>query len=180
MINLASSSKTRAKILRDFGFIFKQILFNYDESYIIKKEPLTYAYNVVCAKYLQFKKVYPNLENLLFADSSVIVDNEIFGKAKNDEDAFYMLKKQSDNEASVITAMIYENKKLKLINLSITTFKFKKFDEKDLKNYIDKREYVGKAGAMMIEGFNKKYIVSQKGNTSTAMGLNAEILKAYI
>ena len=32
----------------------------------------------------------------------------------------------------------------------------------------------------MIEGINKKYIVSQKGNTSTAMGLNAEILKAYI
>ena len=91
-----------------------------------------------------------------------------------------MLKKQSNNEASVITAMIYEDKKLKLINLSITTFRFKKFDEKDLKNYIDKREYIGKAGAMMIEGFNKKYIVSQKGNTSTAMGLNAEILKAYI
>ena len=44
-------------------------------------------------------------------------------------------------------------------------------------NYID---MVGEAGAMMIEGFNKKYIVSQKGNTSTAMGLNAEILKAYI
>lgn len=180
MIYLASSSKTRAKILKNFNIDFKQINFKYDESKIIKIKPLTYAYNVVCAKYKQFKKAYPNLSNLVFADSSVVVDNEIFGKAKDDDEALYMLKKQSDNKASVITAMIYESGDFKLINLSVATFKFDKFDKSDLQNYIDKKEYLGKAGAMMIEGFNKKYILNKCGNISTAMGLNAEILKAYL
>ena len=55
MMNLASSSKTRAKILKDFGFDFKQILFNYDESYIIKKEPLTYNIAFIIIKQKLFK-----------------------------------------------------------------------------------------------------------------------------
>ena len=59
-------------------------------------------------------------------------------------------------------------------------YKFKKFDEHDLNEYIKNNEWQGKAGAMTIENFNKKYIISQHGETSTAMGLNLKILKAFL
>ena len=180
MINLASNSTTRANLLKSAGIEFNQISFSYDESLVEKTNPLTYAYDVVNLKYNQFKNSHKDISNLLFADSSVVVNNEIFGKAKDDDEAYKMLLAQSANHSSVVTAMIFESDKFLLSNLSITTYKFSKFDDKDLEKYIKNKEYVGKAGAMMIEGFNKKYIVSQVGNTSTAMGLNLEVLKGYL
>ncbi|MSN97068.1 septum formation inhibitor Maf [Campylobacter sp. FMV-PI01] len=180
MIYLASSSKTRAKILKDFGFDFKQINFCYDESGIKKDNYKIYPYMVVMQKLKQFTNVHKELNNVLFADSCVVVDNKIYGKANSDDEAFLMLQSQSGNFAHILTAMFFKGEKFNISNLSITTYKFKDFNKKDLENYIKSKEYIGKAGAMMIEGFNKKYIQKQIGNTSTAMGLNAEILKAYL
>lgn len=180
MVNLASSSKTRAKILESFDIEFTQIPFDYDESGINKNNPLTYSYNITKLKEKQFLKVYPNLTNLLFADSLVVVDNEIYGKAKNEKEAFDMLLKQSGNLASVVSSFIFIGDNFRVENTSRTTYKFMEFNKDDLDEYIKSGECFGKAGAMMIEGFNKKYIISQTGNTSTAMGLNAEILKAYL
>ncbi|NLK67515.1 MAG: septum formation inhibitor Maf [Campylobacteraceae bacterium] len=180
MVNLASNSVTRAKILKTAGIEFTQIPFDYDESLVKKTNPLTYAYEIVSLKHKQFKAVHKELSNLLFADSSVVVNGEIFGKAKDDDEAYKMLLAQSGAKSSVVTAMIFETDKFLLSNLSITTYEFSEFETKDLENYIKNKEYVGKAGAMMIEGFNKKYIKSQIGNTSTAMGLNLEVLKGYL
>ena len=55
-----------------------------------------------------------------------------------------------------------------------------KFDENELEIYIKSGDWRGKAGAMMIEGFNKKFILAQDGMSSTARGLSAEILKAFL
>lgn len=119
-------------------------------------------------------------KNLLFADSSVICDNQIYGKAQDDIKARKMLKAQSANFVSVITAMIFIGAKFELINISQTRFKFDKFDENELEIYIKSGDWRGKAGAMMIEGFNKKFILAQEGMSSTARGLSAEILKAFL
>lgn len=119
-------------------------------------------------------------KNLLFADSSVICDNQIYGKAQDDIKARKMLKAQSANFVSVITAMIFIGTKFELINISQTRFKFDKFDENELEIYIKSGDWRGKAGAMMIEGFNKKFILAQDGMSSTARGLSAEILKAFL
>lgn len=119
-------------------------------------------------------------KNLLFADSSVICDNQIYGKAQDDIKARKMLKAQSANFVSVITAMIFIGTKFELINISQTRFKFDKFDENELEIYIKSGDWRGKAGAMMIEGFNKKFILAQEGMSSTARGLSAEILKAFL
>ena len=180
MIYLASSSVTRAKILRDFDIKFEQISVKFDESGIVANDVYAYAYKVANAKKEQFFKIYKDYDRVLFADSAVVANNQIFGKAKDDNEAYEMLKAQSDNFSSVVTAMIFVSKKMNFVNLAITTYKFDKFSDDDLREYIAKKDYVGKAGAMTIEGFNKKYILSQNGLTSTAMGLSAEILKRYL
>lgn len=180
MIYLASSSITRAQILKDNDIDFIQIQLNFDESKIENSNPYTYAYSVTQSKKEQFYKIHKDYDKVLFADSCVVVDGKIFGKAKNDEEAHKMLLCQSENSTSVVTAMLFCSKEKIISNVSIATYIFSKFDPKDLCEYISSKRYQGKAGAMMIEDFNKKYILSQKGNTSTAMGLNVEILKAYL
>lgn len=179
MIILASSSLTRAKILKNAEIDFKQISANFDESIVKKQNPWSYSYEVAMAKKEQFFKIY-DLKNVLFADSSVICENEILGKAENDEVAEKMLNLQSENLVSVVTSMIFIGENFTFSNISVASFEFLKFPADEIKKYIESGDYKGKAGAMMIEGFNKKFIKSQKGFTSTAMGLSVEILKRYL
>lgn len=181
MIYLASSSQTRAEILNDAKVDFKQIDFSFDESVVDKNiSPNLYVLSVAKAKKQQFMSVHKELKNVLFADSCVVCNGETLGKPKNYDDAFKMLMIQSDNYAKVLTAMIFLGEKFELLNVSQTTFKFAKFDEKLVDEYIKSGLCMDKAGAMMIEGFNKQYIIHQDGNTSTARGLNVEILKAFL
>jgi bisphosphoglycerate-dependent phosphoglycerate mutase family 1 len=98
----------------------------------------------------------------------------------NKDDARKMLELQSNNEVKIITCMIYKSKDLQLIDISSTIYKFKKFDKDDLEQYIQSGECMGKAGAIMVEGFAKKYIKSVKGYESCAMGLCIEKLIPYI
>lgn len=181
MIILASSSATRAKILEENGVNFRQIPFEFDESGISRNLPAaSYVLKIVQSKKEQFLKAYPNLKNVLLADSAVVCADEILGKAKDAKEALRMLNLQSSNTTKIITAMIFTGENFELINVSAATYEFGKFDEKELEEYIKSNEWQGKAGAMMIEGFNKKYILKQTGNESTARGLNYEQLKAFL
>ena len=181
MIILASSSVTRAKVLRDYGVKFEQVSFNYDESGIDKNlPPHIYVQKIVAAKKEQFLKANENVKNVVFADSVVVCGGKILGKAKDEKEAFKMLQMQSGSTARIVTAMIFLGEKFELFNVSFAEYKFAKFDEADLQNYLSGDLWQGKAGAMTIENFNKKYILSQNGETSTAMGLNVKILKAFL
>ena len=181
MIILASSSVTRAKVLRDYGVKFEQVSFNYDESGIDKNlPPHIYVQKIVAAKKEQFLKANENVKNVVFADSVVVCGGKILGKAKDKQEALKMLQMQSGSTARIVTAMIFLGEKFELFNVSFAEYKFAKFDEADLHNYLSGDLWQGKAGAMTIENFNKKYILSQNGETSTAMGLNVKILKAFL
>ncbi|MGP1484714.1 MAG: septum formation inhibitor Maf [Campylobacter sp.] len=181
MLILASSSPTRAKILRDYGVKFKQFFFNYDESKIDKKfKPNIYVQKVVLAKKEQFLSQNPDLKNILFVDSVVTCDNKILGKAKDEAEAKKMLELQSANIVKIVTSMLFLGEKFSLNNVSSTRYQFTKFDPIDLEKYLKSGDWQGKAGAMTIENFNKKYIITQQGNTTNAMGLNLELLKAFL
>lgn len=181
MIILASSSITRAKVLQDHGVKFKQVFFDYNEGGVDKNlPPHVYVQKIVAAKKEQFLKANENVKNVVFADSVVVCGGKILGKAKDKQEALKMLQMQSGSTARIVTAMIFLGEKFELFNVSFAEYKFAKFDEADLQNYLSGDLWQGKAGAMTIENFNKKYILSQNGETSTAMGLNVKILKAFL
>ena len=178
MIRLGSNSPTRAKILNSHQIDFIQNGGTFDEDSISTTNPKSFVYEATLGKYNELIKKYGCEDMpLLVADSVVTSNNELLRKAKDENDARRMLNLQSGNETSVITCMIYKSKEKELIDISITTYEFKKFDEKDIEEYIKSGECFGKAGAIMVEGFCKPYIKSVKGYESTAMGLCVEKLK---
>ena len=66
MITLASSSPTRANLLKNAGINFQQISYSFDESMIAKSlKPEIYVQNVVKAKKEQFLKANGKLLNLV-------------------------------------------------------------------------------------------------------------------
>ncbi len=181
MIRLGSNSSTRALILRTHNIDFIQNGGDFDEDSITTNNPKSFVYEATLGKYNELIKKYGCDDMpLLVADSVVTSQGELLRKAKDENDARRMLELQSGSRTSVITCMILKSRKKEVIDISITTYEFEKFDKNYIEEYIKSGECFGKAGAIMVEGFCKPYIKSVMGYESTAMGLCVEKLKAYI
>ena len=181
MIRLASSSQTRAQILRDAGVEFVQESVDFDEDSIVASSPKNFVYKATLGKYEANLKAFGyNDFPLLVVDTVVASGGKILRKAKSLDEAREILLTQSGNITSIITCMIFQSPKIKIIDISTTDYLFADFDLKDLEEFLKSGEWIGKAGACMVEGFCKPYIKSVKGYESTAMGLNVEILKRFM
>lgn len=181
MIRLGSNSPTRALILKNFGIDFIQNGGEFDEDSITTVNPKSFCYEATKGKFKElYEKYGVDDMPLLVADSVVTTNGKLLRKAKDENDARRMLKLQTGSETSVITCMIYKSKTKELIDISITTYQFEKFDEQDVEDYIKSGECFGKAGAIMVEGFCKPYIKECIGYESCAMGLTIEKLLPYL
>jgi len=181
LIRLGSNSSTRALILNKAKIEFIQNGGSFDEDSIKTTKPKSFCYQATKGKFDELYKRYGIEEMpLLVADSVVTTKGLLLRKAKDEDDARAMLELQSGNKTSVISCMIYKSKEKEIIDISITTYIFDKFEENDINNYIKSGECFGKAGAIMVEGFCKPYIKEVKGYESTAMGLCVEKLKAFM
>ena len=176
---LCSSSITRAELLKKAGVEFIQKKCDFNEDNIKTNDPYEF---VIRASYGKFKKCMKCFkdEDIITADTVVTDGVEILRKAKNKEDAKKILLKQSGKKIKIITSMWVFYKKRVFSRLDETIYKFREFDLNDLEDYLESEEWVGKAGACMVEGFCKKYIINVSGYESTAMGLCVEELLKII
>lgn len=180
MLILASNSQTRAEILKANGIKFEQIGCDFDEESLTCKEPKSFVYHATMGKIQRFIDLHGLSKPTLCADTVVTCDGKILRKAKDKEQAREILNLQSGNDVKIITCMAYRDKEISLYDISSTIYSFAKFDEKKLENYLYSEEWTGKAGACMVEGFCKDYILSVKGHESTAMGLCVEKLIPFL
>ncbi len=181
MLRLASSSETRALLLKNAGIAFKQESIDFDEDKIIASSPKNFVYQATLGKYEANLKTFGYEDYpLLVADTVVTSQNQILRKAKCVDDARNILMTQSGNITSIITCLIYQSTEKKVIDISQTDYIFNPFDMDDLEKYLESGEWRGKAGACMVEGFCKSYIKEVRGFESTAMGLSVEVLKRFL
>lgn len=181
MIRLASSSETRAMLLRDAGIPFIQQNVDFDEDRIVASSPKNFVYRATQGKFEANLRAfgcddYP----LLVADTVVTSQGHILRKARCLDEARNILMTQSGNVTSIITCMIYKAPSLELLDISTTDYVFADFDPDDLERYLQSGEWRGKAGACMVEGFCKPYIKEVRGYESTAMGLSVEVLRPFL
>ncbi|MFK5937249.1 MAG: septum formation inhibitor Maf [Sulfurimonas sp.] len=181
MLRLASSSKTRALLLKNADIAFKQESVDFDEDSIIASSPKNFVYQATIGKYEANLKAFGYMDMpLLVADTVVTSQGHILRKARCVDDARNILMTQSGRVTSIVTCFIYHSQEKKIIDISQTDYIFSKFDLDDLDKYLQSGEWRGKAGACMVEGFCKSYIKEVRGYESTAMGLSVEILKRFI
>jgi septum formation protein len=178
MLILCSGSETRAKLLKKAGIEFIQKSCDFDEDKINSKDPYEF---VVLASYGKFKECMKCFEGDIVAADTVVTDGKkILRKAKDAKEAREILLAQSGKKIKIITSMWVRFKGQIFARVDETVYEFMEFDEKDLQEYLKSGEWMGKAGACMVEGFCKKYIKSVKGYESTAMGLCVEELLKII
>lgn len=180
-IRLASSSQTRALLLEQAGIEFIQESVEFDEESIKATSPKNFVYQATLGKYEANLKAFGYQDYpLLVADTVVTSQNQILRKAKCEDDARNILMTQSGSVTSIITCLIYQSKKQKIVDISKTDYIFEVFDPDDLEQYLESGEWRGKAGACMVEGFCKSYIKEVRGFESTAMGLTTEVLLRFM
>ena len=179
-IILASSSITRAQLLDAFGIPFTQRACDFDEESLRIADPAHFVYHATKGKMQSYLEKWDVQIPVLCADTVVTAHGEILRKAKDKEDARRILEKQSGNKVSILTCMMYKSSEYELIDLSSTDYLFLPFDVGELDKYLEGDEWMGKAGACMVEGFCKKYIKEVVGFESTAMGLCVEKLMPFL
>jgi len=179
-IILCSASPTRAKLLKEAKINFTQISCDFDEESIKEKDPIKFVSLATEGKFNACLKCQGDDIPIISADTVILANGKLLRKAYSKEEAKKILLAQSGENIEIITAMKIGYKGEVFSYLDKTIYKFKKFDEKDLENYLNSNEWRGKAGACMVEGFCKKYIKEVKGYQSTAMGLTIENIEKFL
>jgi len=179
MIILCSGSETRAKLLREAGVDFIQKSCEFDEESIKCEDPYRFVIEASYGKFLKCAECYDE-NDIITADTVVSDGKNILRKAKDINEAKRILLAQSGKNIKIITAMWVRYKNRIYARVDETVYKFAAFEKGDLEAYLSSGEWKGKAGACMVEGFCKKYIIDVQGYESTAMGLCIEELKRII
>ena len=167
---LASASPRRKEILENFGFSFKTIVKNIDETSDktrAEEKILEIAEKKAKAAAIDFPD-----ENIVGADTVVVVDGKILGKPKDEKEAFSMLKSLSGRSHEVITAFsfININKNISYSDYEITKVYFKNLTDDEINWYINTKEPMDKAGAYGIQGKGAFFVEKIEGDFFSVMG----------
>jgi nucleoside triphosphate pyrophosphatase len=171
-IALASRSPRRRALLEQIGIEFEVIYINIDESWDGDghETPEDYVCRIAIEKARAGKKLVGNDLPILAADTSVVLDGHILGKAESKADAITMLNSLSGKTHHVLSAVCVINSQ-EQTKVSISKVTFKTLSEEEINNYCETDEPLGKAGGYAIQGKAAVFIERLEGSYSGVMGL---------
>lgn len=172
-ILLASKSPRRRELLKTLRVPFHCIsLGGIDENYpedMSRSEVPLYLANKKSDAYIKDIK---DDELLITADTLVIKDNKIFGKPRNTEEAFEMLRELSGGIHKVITGVCITTTTQRTSFSSATEVKFGDLTDDEISYYIENFTPLDKAGAYGIQEWIGSVAVEWiKGSFYNVMGL---------
>lgn len=182
-IYLASQSPRRRELLKQVGINFEMLLLrddpirgvDVDETPLAIEQPEAYVTRICQEKaktgcqLLRYRSL--PLFPVLAADTSVILDGEIFGKPKNVEHAAEMLRQLSGREHQVLSAVVIAMGDQIESALSTSTVRFTTLSEVRIRHYLLSKDYNDKAGGYGIQGQAAAFIEHISGSYSGVMGL---------
>ncbi len=172
LIFLASESPRRIELLQQLGVQFETINAPVEEVALPNEPPESYVVRMAIEKALSgFNKVAGKAIWVVGGDTVVMLKGRVFGKPKNEADAFNMLSRLSGQTHDVLSAVaiVFDGEVFSALNT--TTVRFKVLSESEIMNYISTHEPFGKAGSYAIQGLGAKFIKGIDGSYSAVMGM---------
>ena len=187
-IILASKSKVREKILKDYEIICLVKPSNIDEEpvkYSLLKEGATPEMISKNLSELKANKVSNNIHEMLVlgADSVIDLNGELISKPENRKEALNILKKLNGKKHSLISSVCISKNGSMIWNHTDRAFlTMKNFSEEELKVYLTKisDEDLYAYNVYQIEGEGKKLFTKIDGDENTVMGLPVKKIKEYL
>lgn len=171
-IILASKSPRRREILENTKVRFSVKESQVDEVIKADESPKETVMRLAYEKALDVAN--NNKESLVIgADTIVVINDRILGKPKNEEDAYNMVKLLSGKTHCVITGFALINLSLnkKVIDCEVSQVTFKELSEECIKDYLNTKESLDKAGAYGIQGYGGLLVNNIQGDYFNIVGL---------
>lgn len=171
-IILASKSPRRREILENTKVRFSVKESQVDEIIKANESPKETVMRLAYEKALDVAN--DNEESLVIgADTIVVINNQILGKPKNEEEAYDMIKLLSGKTHYVITGFALINLSLnkKVIDCEVSQVTFKELSEECIKDYLNTKESLDKAGAYGIQGYGGLLVNNIQGDYFNIVGL---------
>ena len=169
---LASRSPRRAEYLRLLGAEFEQFDSDVDESRRADETPLAYVERIASWKAEAAHKLVASCTVFLAADTTVCIDDEIFGKPSDRREAQRMLEALSGRCHQVHTAVRIESADgLSESRTVSSTVEFVDLERAVIDAYWASGEPADKAGAYAIQGLGGAFVRRIEGSCSAVVGL---------
>ncbi|MFT7404192.1 MAG: septum formation protein [Zhongshania sp.] len=169
-IILASSSPRRAELLAQIGVSFQVVAADIDETPREGEAAIDYVQRMAEEKVTAVAALFSD-RIVLAADTSVIVDGEIWGKPLSRQHAKVMLAGLSDRNHQVMTAVAVHRGGCLEFQLSVTDVAFAALTTAEIGTYVDSGDADDKAGAYGIQGAAGCFVKHLSGSYSGVMGL---------
>lgn len=173
MLYLASQSPRRRELLGRLGLPFGIIDLNLPEERQPGEPAEDYVRRVAREKAgAGLLQVMGNPSAVVLgSDTEVVLDDEVFGKPRDAEDAAAMLRKLSGRTHQVISAVSLVSPAREAQTVSISEVSFAALTEAQIASYLSGDQWQGKAGAYAIQGFAETFITKLSGSYTGVMGL---------
>ncbi len=173
MLYLASQSPRRAQLLEQLGLRFGLL----DVDIVERREPgeaaLDYGRRVAREKARAgLLRVMSSVGAVVLgADTEVVLDDEVFGKPIDADDAARMLTRLAGRTHRVISAVcvLSAGREAQVVQVSEVTFAA--LSGAQIADYVATGEPIGKAGGYAIQGAAAAFIEHLSGSYSGVMGL---------
>lgn len=174
-IILASKSPRRKELLHTLFDYFECIPSQKEEK--VKKK-LNYKKMAEVLSEQKAEDIFSQTEGdrvVIGSDTMVVLKNKVYGKPKDEKNAFDMLKSLSGKTHIVVTGLCVikqkDDKKQKICSNVVSKVTFKKLSDEEINEYIKSGEPMDKAGAYGCQGLCKKFIKKLNGDFFAVMGL---------
>lgn len=180
VVCLASASPRRRELLLQIGVPHSVRAAHIDEAQLPGEAPGFYVVRMAREKAESIWRLHSDLP-VLAADTSVVVDNGVFGKPESREHALTMLTALSARTHTVLTAVALATSHGIAVRVSESQVRFRSISPQEQSAYWETGEPRDKAGAYAIQGFGAIFIEKVTGSYSGVMGLplfeTAELLR---
>ena len=179
---LASGSSRRAEILRAVGWEFETIAADIDETRVPAEDAVSYVRRLARTKAEAVaNKTSSGL--VLGADTVVVIDKEILGQPRDDDDARRMLQLLNGRWHYVLTgvALMRPGQTSQvLVEHETTRVRFAKMSAEEIDWYVSTGEPKEKAGAYGIQGSAALFIEEIQGDYFNVVGLPVRLVHKLV
>jgi septum formation protein len=181
VVCLASVSPRRRELLSQIGVPHTVVGADIDETARAGESPRDYVLRMARQKALTVRERGERLP-VLAADTTVALDDVIYGKPRDRADGIAMLGRLSGRTHGVLTAVALAAARGVDLRLSVSTVRFRGLTPEECAAYWDTGEPRDKAGGYAVQGAAAVFIEALSGSYSGVMGLplfeTAELLRA--
>jgi len=180
VVCLASVSPRRRELLAQIGVPHKVVGAHIDETAHPGEMPRDYVMRMARQKALAVRDRGEPLP-VLAADTTVVLDDVIYGKPRDRDEGVAMLQRFSDRVHEVMTAVAIADAGGVALRLNVSSVRFRKLTPQECNAYWETGEPHDKAGGYAVQGAAAVFIESLSGSYSGVMGLplfeTAELLR---